>query len=67
MLGAEKTYERRNGSACCYINPDFERAIKNVSCHCSREDYEWCQSLHTRILYIGHSLLLCRIVCVGVD
>jgi PKD repeat protein len=40
VLGLEKTFERRNSSACCYINPGYQRAISNVACSCSREDYE---------------------------
>lgn len=41
VLGAERTFERRDSSICCYIDPAFQRAISNVSCICSREDYDW--------------------------
>jgi hypothetical protein len=39
VLGAEMTFERRNSSVCCYIDPSYERSVSNVSCPCTRDDY----------------------------
>ena len=42
------TFERRNSSVCCYIDPSYERSVSNVSCPCTRDDYVW--SVRTTLL-----------------
>ncbi len=41
LLGEVVLYERRNGSACCYVDPDYQKPVNTSRCRCSLEDFEW--------------------------
>ena len=41
LLGEVVTYERRNSSVCCYVNPEYEKPINRTQCTCAIEDFEW--------------------------
>jgi hypothetical protein len=41
LLGEVITYERRNASDCCFINPLYDRPVNRTPCPCSIEDFEW--------------------------
>jgi len=41
LLGEIHTYERRNPSQCCYVDPNYEKGMDRVACECAIEDFEW--------------------------
>ena len=41
LLGEVITYERRNSSYCCYIDPQYDRPVNRTPCECTIEDFEW--------------------------
>ena len=42
LLGEVISYERRNASECCYVDPDYEKGTVRSVCDCAIEDFEWC-------------------------
>lgn len=41
LLGEVVEYERRNATACCYVDPDYQKPTEATRCRCSLEDFEW--------------------------
>ncbi len=41
LLGEVVTYERRNASECCYVDPGYEQGVDRSHCACALEDFEW--------------------------
>ena len=40
------SYERRNASECCYVDPDYEKGTVRSVCDCAIEDFEWYVALY---------------------
>ena len=41
VLGIDTQFERKKGTAHCYIGSDYKRTVSELSCPCQASDFEW--------------------------